>query len=104
MPDVDMTASRQPPCDRPRMGPRTRTVEHAGLIVGALKPGPQQHRGRPMRMVTDSHASVWPLELGIRTVVEGGFPVLRPLLFLAFRILHDVLCGGKVACICLQLW
>ena len=36
-------------------------------------------------------------------VVECGHLGLRPPLFLAFRILHHVLCGGKVACICLQL-
>ena len=28
-----------------------------------------------------------------------GTSALRPSLFTAFRILHDVLCGGKVACI-----
>ena len=36
-------------------------------------------------------------------VVEGGYLGLQPCLFMAFHILHYFLCGGKVACICIQL-
>ena len=64
-------------------------------LLGSPPPPPQTHPP-PLKMVREwEGVGVWP--------VATAPPWWRPLPFMAFCTLHDVLCEGKVVCIRLQL-
>ena len=69
-----------------------------------MAPTPKTHRIGTIPDLTERYSSLptmgTPRRQGLcsHIVVEGGYPRWRPLPFMAFCILHDVLCEGNVVC------